>query len=99
MFDAKYKAYIYGETFLTVNQAKLPIRLEWRSEFDKLDLEAAEKMRRKWEIENRDRLPTFVREQLNEARQLDVVYSPKIKIRPTEIKTFLIFLGDASEME
>lgn len=95
MFDSKYNAHIYLETFLTVNEPKGPIRLEWKSDFDQQDKQEAEERRRAWEQANRDRLPTFVTERLNKNELTDsFVYSPKITIAPTEIKTFLLFFDD-----
>lgn len=95
----QFKNLPYGETFLTANQVKGPTRLEWRSDFDKLDQEVAEKLRRKWEIENEGRTPTFVTErQVNKLQMLDLKYNSKIKIRPTEIKTY-VFTASGNDAE
>ena len=93
LFDPKYKASVYMETFLTTNEPKGPIRLDWKSDFDRQDRLEADERRRAWELENRDSLPTFA----NEKQLVDFVYSPKITIAPTEIKTFLVTFEDASE--
>jgi len=95
IFNPKFTTSIHAETFLTGNQAKGPTRLDWKSDFDRQDKEAIE--RRKWEIENRERLPTYLTEQ-NGLKANDFVYSSKFKIKPTEIKTFLIQLNSAEEL-
>lgn len=97
LFDAKYNAKVYMETFLTVNEPKGPIRLEWKSDFDQQDKLEVENKRRIWELENRDNLPTFVKEKLDKNQLVNFMNSPKITIAPTEIKTLLVMFEDAFE--
>ena len=94
LFDSKYNAHVYMETFLTVNEPKGPIRLEWKSDFDQQDKLEAEERRKIWQQANRDRLPTYVTERLDNNPLVDFVYSPKITIAPTEIKTYLVMFED-----
>lgn len=95
LFDPRYRAHIYMETFLSVNEPKGPIRLEWRSDFDQQDKLEAESRRRIWE--NKNSLPNLVTERVNKSQLVDFAYSPKIKIAPTEIKTFLVIFEDELE--
>lgn len=99
IFNPKYKAIIYQETFLSANEPKGPIRLEWKSDFDQKDQKEAEERRRIWLEENKNDLPSFMREQINQGfvPERGFVYSSKFKLSPTEIKTFLIHFSDQSE--
>lgn len=97
IFQPKYQAHIYMETFLSVTEPKGPLRLEWKSDFDQQDQAEAENRRRVWEQENKDRMPDFVRERFAKNQIVDFAYSPKIQIAPAEIKTFLVIFEDELE--
>lgn len=80
---------IYEETTLTVNQIKKSERLKWRSDFDRLDQEAVERTRSfDYQTEKTDKYQT-----------IDQIYSTRIKIKPAEIRTFLIFLENPDELQ
>jgi len=76
IFNEKYKAYIYAETYLSTAHFKTNeiFKLEWKSDFDRLDQQSTKQFKTQ-----------------------DLMYTPKFKLRPTEIKTFLIFLGDEAD--